>query len=86
MSSGAAYTVMFLILILAIFGVASSSIGIQYFNKSEKIRSEKPMRKNRIFLIVSIPLYVIFAVAGIFLATKLIPARTFLNNNTNTSA
>jgi len=38
-------------LLIGIFGVAASAIGIQYYNKCEKLHGEKGMKRNRNFLI-----------------------------------
>ena len=61
----------FIILLLGVFGVASSSIGIQLYNKKKgDFDKDKNLKRNRIYLIVAIVVNILLAGAGMFYAVK----------------
>ena len=65
----------FLMLMFIIFNIASASIGIQYYNKCEKIREQPMMRKNHGFLIATLVISLLLGPLGIYKTITIGPAK-----------
>lgn len=70
----------FLMLVCTIFNIASASIGIQYYNKCEKIREQPMMRRNRGFLIAALVLSLLLGPLGIYKTVTIGPAKKQFQN------
>ena len=57
-------------LIIGVLGIAAGAIGIQYYNKCDKLHDEKSMKRNRNFLIFFIILSILTIAIGFFLGFK----------------
>lgn len=65
----------FIMLMSTIFNIASASIGIQYYNKCEKIREQPMMKRNLGFLIAALVLSLILGPLGIYKTITIGPAK-----------
>lgn len=61
------FVLKFLMLVVSIFVIATSAIGIQYYNKCPALQSDKKMKCNRNFLIFMTVASVLMALVGLFL-------------------
>jgi hypothetical protein len=59
------------VIILGIIGIASSSIGIQFYNKcSEKLNKSSLMKNNKIFLIVLLVVSIVLTISTVIYGFK----------------
>ncbi len=59
----------FIILLLGVFGVASSSIGIQLYNKKNKdFDKDETLKNNKLYLIIAIAVNILVASGGMFIS------------------
>lgn len=66
-------------LIIGVLGIAAGAIGIQYYNKCDKLHDEKDMKRNRNFLIAFIILSILTIAIGFFFGFR--KDKRVMNNN-----
>lgn len=57
-------------LVIGVLGIAAGAIGIQYYNKCDKLHDEKSMKRNRNFLIFFIIFSILTIAIGFFLGFR----------------
>jgi len=57
-------------LLIGTFGIAASAIGIQYYNKCDKLHDDKAMKRNRNFLIAILVMSILAMLAFMYFGFK----------------
>lgn len=57
-------------LLIGTFGIAATAIGIQYYNKCEKLQDDKAMKRNRNFLIFILVASILATLGFLFAAFR----------------